>query len=357
MMHDFLSQGASQGCPKKLVRPIFFKNREGDIRHAGHLRVELLLTNRPPGIAPVKLGVALAEEPEKNFVTKLAPSPMPVPQAVEAGELVSLRVPEDFATVQAALDTIFPKGGDAPHIVINSGRHRGDISITKRVVLEKASGSSVKPVLEGNIMIDSGGEQAEVKNLEIRGFITLHAGTPIISGCIIADAGADAINAPSVSSGPVASVTVSGSETNPTIEGNIIKQGCSGAGVLFESGALGSMLNNTVSGNAGAGVEARDFGTSPNVENNKLVENLQHGLFIHYGASGTFSNNDIHRNKQCGIMLEADTGAGLVVRSNRVHENEQGGVVGKGLGDSTADRDVGDNEEIGPARPFPPTPW
>ena len=41
------------------------------------MHVELLLTNRPPGIAPVKLGVALAEEPEENFVTKLAPSPMP----------------------------------------------------------------------------------------------------------------------------------------------------------------------------------------------------------------------------------------------------------------------------------------
>lgn len=327
MEHDFFAQG----CPNRVARPIFYRNSDGDIRHIGNMDVNLQVVSG-----------------DRPAVRSLHSSQNAPATASAASKSRKLRVPEDHATIQAALDAIPAARGTAGlgHVVIGNGSYRQDLRICKGVVLEPAAGAS--PILEGNVVIDPGGEQAEIRHLTLRGSISIHAGAPLINGCTIVESGVTSKVMSSANS--VAAVTVSGSGVKPNIESNKIHQG-HGPGVLFENGALGTLRDNTVGSNAGSGVEARDHGTNPSVEGNKILENLQHGIFVHYGASGTFKNNDIHRNKQSGIMLQADTGSGLVVRGNRVHENDQGGIVSEGLSVSTAERDIGDNEEIGPPRP------
>merc|ERR1711908_131616 len=82
-------------------------------------------------------------------------------------------------------------------------------------------------------------------------------------------------------------VTVTGNSF-PNIESNHIKQG-SGPGVLFEQGAKGALRDNRITGSGGSGLEVRDQNTKPTVEGNQMTENQQHGIFVHYGGSGTFT--------------------------------------------------------------------
>lgn len=323
MEHDYFAQG----CPDRLVRPIFLHSAEGDIRHVGHLHLRLQACGLP------------------RLVNAASAAP-------------SLRVPEDYPTVQAALDAVLPRRateGSLARVVLSNGVHVGDARIRKAVVLE--AGAEASPIIEGNIIIGAGGEEAEVRRLEVHGFVSVIAGAPLIAGCTICEAGgARGQLQGGHAKDAVAALSVSGSSVRPIIEGNTIRNGC-GPGVLFENGARGTLRDNTVQGNAASGVEARDFGTSPTVEGNRILENAQHGLFVHYGAFGVFAENDIHRNKLSGIMLQADTGAGLVVKRNRVHENDQGGIVAEGLSSNIAEREICDNEEIGPARPPKDAIW
>jgi parallel beta-helix repeat protein len=251
-------------------------------------------------------------------------------------------VPKEYPSIQAALDAALPaRSADSVRVIVSAGCPPGDVRIRKPVTIEGSNGSTILPVVEGNLIIDLGGEHATIQKLEVRGSISVFVGEPHITGCTLQG---------NFSSSDKPLLSVTGSGAQPWIEGNTICRG-SGPGVVFKNGAGGTFRQNSVAGNQAAGLEIRDFGTRPTVEGNRIEENAQHGILLHSGASGTMIGNEVHRNKLCGIVLHADIGSGLVVKGNRVHENEEGGIISEGsIKGSGGTREIIDNEELGPAR-------
>lgn len=320
--HDFVAQG----CPERLVRPVFWSNKAGDIRHVGQLHIRVRQSGTPS--------------------RKDLPSISKVPRKATARAPRVMRVPEDCKTVQAAVDALLPAAPGDCRIVLSAGTHDcGTLYIRKPLTLEGCNDGIA--ILQANVIVESGGEAAEIRRLQIEGSLAVRAGTPVITGCTVVEAGSRPPASALARKVALGGIDVSGRGVRPHVEGNTVRAGA-GPGILVHDAASGMFTKNTVIGNSASGFEVRDPGTKPTVERNKLLENKHHGLFVHSQAGGVFRDNDVHRNMRCGIVINGDgTGLMPVVTGNRVHENEQGGILVQGPMSSA----ISDNEELGPPRP------
>jgi parallel beta-helix repeat protein len=226
----------------------------------------------------------------------------------------TLEVPNQFLTIQEAIDTAKP--GDT--ILVASGVYRlsrGNITVAEKSITLKSSFGAKKTIIEGR------GSDPVITFVE-----DSHS---VIDGFTITsinDTNTTAVRGGGIYCAP---------SSSPSIINNIITGNSAvfGAGIYCADSATPTITNNVISGNnassAGGGIFA--FKASPNIANNRIMENQASNAgcgFASYKGSPRITNSIIWNNK-------ATSGGGISCHkssSSIVNVTITGNVAGYGGG-------------------------
>jgi parallel beta-helix repeat protein len=238
----------------------------------------------------------------------------------DAGSTSStLRVPQDFSTIQAAIDAAAP--GDT--VSVAPGLYSGGITNNgKAITIESTGGAAVTTI--------SGSSQGSVVNL------AAEAGeTPVLRGFTITDGhdggvttnGGPALIENNTITGNTASAGagagIRASASAATIRGNTITDngahccsgGTGGGGILLISGGTATVRNNVISGNStsgnGGGISMFSAGT-PVIDGNTISGNSDSGcdagaMWLANASNAVIENNVIvNNNAGCSSGVAVD---------------------------------------------------
>lgn len=201
---------------------------------------------------------------------------------VEIGVQVQ-RVPEDHATIQAAIDAAFDAGGGV--VAVGPGTYFERPVLRPGVVLRSADGPAATTIHgSGGSPVVTMADDSTLSGLTVRGAggwngvaVLSSSGAPVISGNIITNNGG---------SGDPSAVTCGGG--SPLIIGNVIRSGFHGIRV---GACEPTVVNNVVASNSRWGLYAMS-GSHAVVVNNVFVENFA-GHFFGTTNSYVFARNNI----------------------------------------------------------------
>ena len=263
-----------------------------------HLMVRLMAAVLLPGIgvsacAPASSGqssppmpavAAPSPSPEQGEVVPTSPlvSPLDAPEQGQVGAAASIRVPSDFATVQAAIDAASP--GDT--ILVAPGLYVGSIVLNKGVILQAETYDAADPRNNPTIL-DGDGQSAVITIPED---VTPE---PQIVGFRIQNASDDGISPES----PFVAAYNYFTDADDLID--------------YERGSGGVTRNNVFEN---AGDDALDLDSQINdllIEGNTLLNSRQDGIEIR-----------LQDNRQ----LETRTQVTIIIRNNRIEGSGHDGI-------------------------------
>lgn len=294
------------GCPSSLCRPLRARVKNGESSVVGYVH------SRISAVHVVREG-----EDARATTTCSWQSP--------SGQV--LCVPGDYATVQAAVDAVPPLLSDiirgaVTRVVLGPGGHPGSVRLHKPVVLQGRPDAWI----EGSISVVHGGELAELRDLTVRGSISVMTGAPLITGCTVS--GARIGPRPPASSFDqsvtLGGIDVVGFGSAPRIERNVVR-GCEGVGISVRGGAIGTYWHNDLCSNALHGVALQHTGTSPCFRDNRINTNRGFGVLVGAGAGGEFCENELSQNAFGGVQVQ-DPGSCPMFESNYMLRNEEAAV-------------------------------
>lgn len=261
--------------------------------------------------------------------------------AANAAAASVLRVPQDYPTIQAAIDAAVP--GDTVRVSAGTYPERIDFH-SKQITVESVSGA-------GATIIDGGGMGVVVTMAANTGE------TPILRGFTVRNGGGGGFPDGAIDTGGGPALienntitgnhfcddgTVSASFSAATIRNNVIsgnsQQGCSGgvggAGVSIRGAGTVQLLNNVITGNTdsssdGGGVDLFAAGT-PTISGNVISNNVAGagggGIAMFNDSDALITNNVIYGNRASsggGIYWLVPSGArGPFVFNNTVAGNQ-----------------------------------
>ena len=288
-----------------------------------------------------------------------------------------IRVPEDFPTIQAAIDAA--ESGDT--VQVAAGTYRGPIQFKNGITLQGAGAAvtTIAMTLEDDTAIISfegiGSGTIDGFTLDGGGIIDngldLNRSTVTISNNIITNINGDGIFA--VASGlrmrdnqflrnGDAGIRLRGGEaivTRNTIEGN------GGDGLVCEARASATITDNTITSNQSHGIRLSGF-SAPTIRNNQITENSVEGINAE-SSSATIEGNTISGNGDDGIegsssdliiraknIITKNGGAGIdltasdaTIEGNEIRENGQGIGLDNNSGGVVKGNTITQNEEDG----------
>lgn len=322
----------------------------------------------------VILRVTLSDEagnrsaPQDFSFVAIAVAPPPPP---------ALRVPQDFPTIQAAINAA--QTGNT--IIVSAGTYNENVTITKSLALRGADrrttivqgGDPGRPVIRvesaqeiievrienltvtgavevpGSICADTGPRRICPQGIQlwgkVKGVITNNEIAHNIAGGIEVLSGADAT---------ITDNTISGDgkegigiqlfkNATATIRNNILHRG-EGIGILVYVGSKAEIINNTItststSARLGDGIEVLDA-SEAQIKQNTITENGRHGIFIGGGhhfqdpnrkfrsSSAVIEDNIISGNGSDGILVVNGEGVrtSASITRNTVRNNKGCGV-------------------------------
>lgn len=253
-----------------------------------------------------------------------------------------LRVPDDFKTIQAAIDAAKP--GDL--IVVQPGRYAERPQLRDGVILRSAEGEDRAK----KTIIDAGGKSPGVtmaKDSTLDGFTVTNAGkfdqavfdkhfetrgehlpdemgavgfedsapavvvsvTAIVQNCIVHDNGH-------------AGIGVSGEGNESKILNNIAYRNL-GGGIGFADGTTALAQGNTCYENLRGGIGCRN--SSPEIRGNKSYGNVRAGIGIREGATPLVIENECFENRRAGIGNRMK-GTAPTIKNNKCFKNGMAGI-------------------------------
>ena len=116
-------------------------------------------------------------------------------------------------------------------------------------------------------------------------------------------------------------VELRGTAEGCTVRGSTVCDG-GGAGVLCCAAARGSLADNTIARNGGAGIEVVGHGSRPVVRGNRLHDGRATGLLVRSGGGGEFVENDARRNRSSAVEFYGC--GGVLLEKNKLCESQSG---------------------------------
>ena len=263
----------------------------------------------------------------------------------------TLRVPDDFATPQEALDAAH----DRDRIVLGAGTWKGPLVIDAAVELQGAGFAETKvectPENGSAITIGPAAKGARVSGISFR-HETFAVGTKRFSVALVRGGSATFVDCRFTdASGHGLAVIESGQAT--VSRSRFADNGWDGAAVIGKGSALDArdcesldnfehgieswdgaalvLVNTRCEGNSRNGIHA-DNGLAPaTLQGNQLIANREFGIVIESGGSGKITGNIARANLLGGIVIRA-AAARLPVTLNQVtHNLGPGLILEKGL--------------------------
>jgi len=212
---------------------------------------------------------------------------------VNVGIRLTIRVPEDYATIQEAVDAAFP----GYIIAVSPGNYTEHVSIdchTPYITLVGADPSTT--IIDGNGTGTAVTVTAD--HVEIRGFTIQNA---------------------------THGIRLTSSDNR--ITGNIVTN--NGEGILIDRGSCNRIVGNTVASNTVAGIDVVLYSSLNTISDNTVANNSGVDAFggialIFSGSYNTISDNNVTSNYEWGIQLVVSPHN--TIRGNEV-KNNQGGIL------------------------------
>jgi parallel beta-helix repeat protein len=217
---------------------------------------------------------------------------------------MQVHVPNDFKTLQEAVDAIAPGGT----VTLGAGTFSGPVSIYKNITIQGTSGSVIDGAKKIALMIASDAKKILLQNITVRGGLT----------GIRIEAGASEINV------ELEQVTVTANE----LDGVQVR---STASITVRKSAFqGNSLNCLgLIGCAALSVGRRDFsdGLANTLARLQLIEstvksNEQSGISLNDETLSVIENSTIEQNKRNGVELSG--GAQTQIRNTVIVQNDVG---------------------------------
>jgi parallel beta-helix repeat protein len=266
-------------------------------------------------------------------VLVLAATACPAP----AGDL---RVPLDFKTIQAAIDSAKP--GDT--VLVEAGKYQEQIRLKERVTLKSAGDDTASalpplPRAQGKVSVLKRAEATIIEHsgANAKGPAVVMAEGAVLDGFTITRAGVfdqkeydfhyitsgellpDERGAVGVE-GAMPALGVPG--VTATVQFCIVRDN-GGAGVgCSGKGNNSRIYNNVVYRNMGGGIGSAD-GATPTIESNICFNNLRGGIG-NRNSKATILNNESFDNVRAGIGIRE--GATPIVRGNKCYNNRRAGI-------------------------------
>lgn len=257
----------------------------------------------------------------------------------------TIRVPEDFKTVQEALAS----ARDRDRLVIGEGTWEGPFVLTSGVKIEGVAGKTIVQCAADSgsvITIGPGVRGARVSGLTIR-HLSFDAGDDRYSLALVRDAVADFADCHfeqgsghglAVTEGGHAKVlrcrftengwngiAVIGAGSLLEAEGNTLK-GNFQNGIESWGGASVIFSKNICTGNSRNGIHVDNGEASCTVLENELTENREFGMVLSSAGSGEVSGNTMRKNMLGGMVVRAGS-TKVLVKENTITANEGPGLV------------------------------
>jgi parallel beta-helix repeat protein len=243
-------------------------------------------------------------------------------------------VPDQFATIQAAIDAAKP--GDT--VLVKPGVYRETLKFKEGIELrgENRDTTIVRFSTPPSNVV--GQEHYDIP-LEIRacatgtvsnlGFEQEKSDERIEDNVWMADAielfdSSISIENCRAQSAAGAGILVTGTKSAPSL----LRNQCGRSkqcGISFEHGAHGKAEDNVCEENQYAGIMARGTGTAPELVNNQCSENEVNGILFKRGARGRATNNVCEQNRQDGILV-SDSETAPALENNQCRANEHFGL-------------------------------
>jgi parallel beta-helix repeat protein len=263
----------------------------------------------------------------------------------------SLIVPDDYPTIQEAVDALAPGGT----VRIRSGEYHGGVLVWKSLTLEGEEGVSLDNVVDIDVPVIAVLPEAEatIDGLTIKGGVGLRGW------------GAEVTVHESLFTSRFNSITVSG--TTLHLEGNSFGDNYWGS-INVVAGSEASIKGNRITG-LGQGTGIRISDSKATVEGNSVqgigpvlgagigVEGSSEALILHNSISDTDNGISILRSAQAtvkentvshclkGIYAESETL--VIIESNRLHDNSLGIKLYGSPQATVQGNDISENEGTG----------
>jgi len=249
---------------------------------------QALFPEAPP--TPFALAVTINSAKQVIPYGVLPSGPSPVQPAVTPpAHAGPIRVPEDYATIQAAMSA----AGEGGEIRVSSGTYKGDIAITKPVSIEGETGI----VIHGSVRVSSV-NSLYLANLTIQGGMEVRdsSGVTLKSLVITGNTGDGLLTSGS-------SVSIS----DTTIQNN------QGAGLVAVLQSRLMIANCSIEKNDKVGISIT-LGSQASIVGNRVTANGSDGIAV-FGATADLRNNILRQNE--GYGLNSDASATLTGAGNR----------------------------------------
>jgi parallel beta-helix repeat protein len=94
--------------------------------------------------------------------------------------------------------------------------------------------------------------------------------------------------------------------------------------VIWISSSNLTLSNNVIAGAVYSGILVGDISSDPLIEDNIIINNRQHGIYIRSYAKGTIRDNEIYENGYSGIAVAEE--ADPLIEDNTIMNNRQAGI-------------------------------
>lgn len=191
----------------------------------------------------------------------------------------------------------------------------------------------------GGAFVMIGATGATIEGLTIRTGIDVYAGQPSIIDC-------------DVTASPSHGVIIR-DRAEPTIRGCAVHDNTT-SGLFIHTGARGELSEDEIHGNGHHGIMV-DGDAAPRVLQCRIHGNSHSGVYLSGHSTGVLTGNDIRNNGHCGVTAASQAAPQL--QGNEIHRNGRCGVEQSGNGSGSYVRnDVHSNDHdgfrvLGPACP------
>ena len=225
----------------------------------------------------------------EKFIPSLIVSALLITQSLYAD---NVRVPQDYATIQAAIDA-----SDQPRIIdISPGIYRENLTLKSRVTLRgQSTETTILTASEGKIIAIAEAQEITIENLRIDGKNKCKYGIFLIQ--------TDLHGAPS---------------SKILIQDNLIIS-MRGAGIFCDY-ASPTITNNHITEITGTGIEVH--WKSPEISNNSITATSK-GLYCNSGCASHVLENNFERNI---TSIDISHGASPLIESNAIIQSNRNGI-------------------------------
>jgi parallel beta-helix repeat protein len=275
-----------------------------------------------------------SDHPLEPVIVNLPTAPPTIPESVPAVPAFSgstYIVPEQYSTIQSAIDAAEPGG----IVLVKAGIYTEALKLKEGIQLRGESpettivrwteSNAVAPSSEDAFSLlsvvdcQSGSVQDlafecerpdETENRDFDAIYILNSSVSI-QNCRITRS-------------PKSGIGVYGQRSSPVLTGNQCRLNGE-AGIVFGNGAQGKASQNICAQNEGYGILISGSGTTPELAGNQCRENRRHGIVFRDSSQGISSHNACEQNLEHGILV-IGSGTAPLLLSNECRKNQGAGI-------------------------------